>query len=144
MSRARSCGARLILLRGTIESYLALPGALAACFRRSAQRRFIASAIRFLPSGLSLRLRDGVDTTAVFAFLLPFGRPGPLLVFVVAIPESNSLARWSLDISESISAIIRLTSIGVSPYCGYHSSFRTASTISSRVDMQRWLHSIRC
>ncbi len=48
-------------------------------FRRSAHRRFIASAIRLRPSGLRLRLRGaGFDifTTADFAaFVLPLGRP---------------------------------------------------------------------
>jgi hypothetical protein len=91
------------------EDYFEAPPALAVCFRRSAHRRFIASAILLRPSGLIL-FRGAAAAADAFAFLLPLGRPGPFAVFV-EMPESNSRARCSLDISESISAMIRLTSI---------------------------------
>ena len=68
----------------------------AACFLRSAQRRFIASAMRLRPSGLILRLLGAVFAE-VFAFLLPLGRPRPLPIFT-AVPESRSRACCSFDI----------------------------------------------
>ena len=85
--------------------YFAAAAFFAVSFLFSAQRRFMASAIRLRPSGLSLRL-CGV---AAFAFLLPLGRPGPLPAFA-SIPESSSRACCSFEISASISAIIRVTS----------------------------------
>jgi hypothetical protein len=39
-----------------VNDYLPAAGAFEACFLRSAQRRFMASAMRLRPSGLSLRL----------------------------------------------------------------------------------------
>ncbi len=93
-------------LCGNARAYFGL------CLRRSAQRRFIASAIAFRPSGLNFRS----DLPAVFvavgaaeldpavAFLLPFGRPLPFLTAAVA-PLSKLLACCSFAISASICAI---------------------------------------
>ena len=75
----------MVLMR---YDYLPFAAAFAANFLRSAHRRFMASAIRLRPSGLSLRLRG---VAAAFAFLLPLGRPGPLLAFTV-VPASSSRA----------------------------------------------------
>ena len=59
------------------------------CFLLSAHRRFIASAIRFLPSGVRFRLRD------VGALLtLPFGRPGPVRTGALALAR-RARACWS-------------------------------------------------
>lgn len=50
----------------------------AAIFFRSTHRRFMASAMRLRPSGLSLRLLVGsAELGEAVEFLLPFGRPGP-------------------------------------------------------------------
>jgi hypothetical protein len=81
------------------------------CFLRSAQRFFMASAIRLRPSGLSLRLRvDVVAGATAAAFLLPLGRPGPLRLAVEGTPDSSARACCSFDIWSSISAMMRLTS----------------------------------
>ncbi len=87
----------------------------AFCFRRSAQRFFIASAMRLRPSGLSLRLRVvavfgvTVAPVALTADLRPLGRPGPFGADSV-VPASSVRACCNFDICASISAIIRLTS----------------------------------
>ncbi len=62
----------------------------ADCLRRSAQRFFMASAIRFRPSGEMLRLDFAV------LFLLPLGRPGP--AFAMGTPASKARACCNLDI----------------------------------------------
>src|ERR1700733_3099174 len=83
----------------------------AFCFLRSAQRFFIASAMRLRPSGLSLRLRAGAAGVAATAlFLVPFGRPRPLRAAGAVVPASKARACCNFDIWASISVIIRLTS----------------------------------
>src|SRR5271168_4870302 len=73
----------------TANSYFA--GLAAASFLRSAQRRFIASAIRFRPSGVSFRfLGWGFATTA---FFLAAPR------FLTVSPPSNVRACWRRAIS---------------------------------------------
>lgn len=81
-------------------SYFATAGVFAEAFLRSAQRRFMASAMRFRPSGESLRLvvffgAAGVD---VAVFLLPFGRPGRRTDGSVPAPERSTLACCNLTI----------------------------------------------
>jgi len=70
--------------------YFAAAAGFAASFLRSAQRFFMASAMRLRPSALILRLR-GAALAAGLAFLLPLGRPRPLLT-LTAVPESSSRA----------------------------------------------------
>ena len=85
---------------------------LAGCLRRSAQRRFMASAMALRPSGLSFRLLvlvavfvAGAGAAAETAFLLPLGRPRRPLLTTAAAPLSSVLACCSFAISASICAI---------------------------------------
>src|ERR1700712_5563101 len=92
--------------------------------RRSAQRRFIASAMRLRPSGLSLRLvvvtalAAFADLAAFAAFLLPLGRPrrpvfaaaGDAVAAVdVVRPLREALISSSFATSASISAMMLRT-----------------------------------
>src|SRR5579863_7936048 len=98
---------------------------LATCLRRSAQRRFIASAIAFRPSGLSFRFvalaglfgATALATTVFALFLLPLGRPRPLFAGAAAAapPLNNALACTSFNISASICAITSLIAKIVPP-----------------------------
>jgi len=96
---------------------------LATCFLRSAQRFFIASAIRLRPSGLNLRLLFAATGAAAFTvtfvaafvgrFLLPLGRPrreGALIAALTPVSARSARACCNFDICESISAMMRLTS----------------------------------
>jgi hypothetical protein len=68
----------------------------------SAQRFFMASAIRFRPSGLSRRFVAFLARDAAFAFLLPLGLPRPGAATVVSL--NNAFACCSFAISASICA----------------------------------------
>jgi len=72
------------------QDYL-LCAVLLVVLRRSAQRRFMASWMRFRPSGLSFRFLP------VPEFLLPLGLPGPF-VPTLESPESSSRACCSFAI----------------------------------------------
>src|SRR5262249_19607115 len=82
------------------------------CLRRSAQRFFIASAIRLRPSGVSLRFRLlAVLVLAVVPLVLPLGRPRPARTGWEA-PARSARSCCSFSIWASISLIIRVTSTG--------------------------------
>lgn len=77
--------------------------------RRSAQRRFIASAIRLRPSGDKFRCRF-VEVEALLVLPLGLPRRGAT-VPLAAIPVRALRACCRREISASISEIIRLTSM---------------------------------
>jgi hypothetical protein len=93
-------------------------------FRRSAHRRFIASAIALRPSGLNLRFvlaatgaaAGAAEAAAVLAFLLPLGRPRPL--FGASAPLNSAFACCSFAISASICAITSVSANGIPPGFG--------------------------
>jgi hypothetical protein len=89
-----------------------------ACLRFSAQRRFIASAMAFLPSGVNLRFDlAGADVVAEVeaAFLLPLGRPRPGFVTGACVPERRARACCNFVISASICAITSVSANELPP-----------------------------
>lgn len=80
-----------------------------AAFFRSAHRRFIASAMRFRPSGEMPPFFATVPVLA--AFLLPLGRPRFFGAGATGTPERAERICWRRSISASSSETIRFTSI---------------------------------
>lgn len=102
-------GSSLIFVAETyLEASFLLEPLPEVAARRSAHRRFIASAIRLRPSGLRFLFRFAV----VVLLTLPLGRPRRgATTPLAAIPVRALRACWSREISASISEIIRLTSM---------------------------------
>ena len=128
----------------------------AACLRRSAQRRFIASAIALRPSGLSLRFvvfaaafvagaftAAGAFTSTGLEFLLPFGRPRrPVFTGAAATtaagagagaaaepPVNTNLACCSFAISSSICAMTSLIANSQPPMFSRHPTGKNSARI---------------
>jgi hypothetical protein len=113
----------------------------AASFRRSAQRRFIASAIALRPSGLSLRLvvfaagfGSAALSSAAFVFLLPFGRPRPLFAGAASAaamppPNNTAFAFCIFNISASMCAMRSLIANTLPPMFSRHSTKKTSDFI---------------